>query len=136
MFDFIGDLISDAADLFGGAADKIGGLWGGPQAGGVLGLAAKIFGGSEDDPWGILDSPVFGHIAGAVGTELLRDDPVKQAKEMEKARLQAIREYSYGLPATPQAGAGGGGYHTPAPRGLPPPTAPTAAKYMPGGRLV
>ena len=136
MFDFIGDLIGGAADLFGSAADKIGGLWGGPQSGGVLGLAAQIFGGSESDPWGILDSPVFGSIIGAVGTELLRDDPAKQARDMERARLQAIREYSYGLTGPPQAG--GPGYYTPpaAPRALPAPKPATAAKYMPDGRLV
>ena len=97
MFDFIGDLIGGAADLFSSGADKIGGLWGGPQAGGILGLAANIFGGTEDDPWGVLDSPVFGSIIGAVGTELLRDDPAKVARDMERERLKAIREYSYGL---------------------------------------
>ena len=134
MFDFIGDLVSGAADLFSSGADKLGSLWGGPQEGGVLGLAANIFGGSADDPWGVLDSPVFGSIIGAVGTELLRDDPVTQAGEMERERLKAIREYSYGLTGSPQAG---GGYHTPAPRGLPAPQPqPTAAKYMPGGKLI
>ena len=133
MFDFIGDLVSGAADLFSSGADKLGSLWGGPQEGGVLGLAANIFGGSADDPWGVLDSPVFGHIIGAVGTELLRDDPAKVARDMEAARLEAIRHYSYGLSGSPQAG---GGYHTPAPRGLPVPQQPTAAKYMPGGKLI
>lgn len=101
MFSFIGDLLEGAGDLLGGVAGKVGGLWGGPGAGGLLGLAAKIFGGSDDDPWGILDSPVFGHVVGAVGAELLRDDPVEQAAAIDRARMENTRRYAYGLPAKP-----------------------------------
>ena len=130
--DFISDLIGGATDLLGG----VGQLWGGPQAGGLLGLGAKIFGGTEDDPWGLLDSPVFGHIVGAVGVELLRDDP-KDIAQAQKDLILAREEAEARRIQSNYAGGETSGIYTPKKRrGLPTPMQPTAVKYLPEGRLV
>lgn len=142
MLGFVKDLVDGAGDLLGGVGGaitsasglvgNIGSLWGGPQAGGILGLAAQIFGGTADDPWGLLDSPVFGNIVGAVGMELLRDDPAEVAAKSEAARMKAIRESSYGYTGAPGSGTRTRGLLTPPAM----PKQATAARYLPKGRLV
>ena len=123
MFDFIGDLVGSVSNIFGGGGNILGG-----SGGGVLGLGSNILGGGSG---GLFSSPIFGNVIGAIGMELLRDDPVEVARKTEAARLDEIREHSYGFSGP-----------TPTRRGLPttaappPPRQPTAAKYLPGGRLV
>ena len=128
MFDFIGDLFGSTTDLLGG-----GGSGGSGGGSGLFGLASKIFGGSDDDPWGMLGSPIFGSVIGAVGMELMREDPADAIKKAEKARLAAIRESSYGYTGKTKArhrGLPTGGASTP------PRQESAAAKYLPGGQLV
>lgn len=132
MLDFIGDLFEAGADLIGGlakgAVDVAGGLFGGGSGGGglfssifggeggrgILGLGMDIFGGSDGDAsMGLFNSPVMGHVLGAVGTELMRGDPVKEHARMYAAQREAERKAiraNYGLDGH---GAGGPIVYTP-----------------------
>ena len=99
--------------------------------GDLVSSVSGMFGGGEGSGGGLFSSPIFGNVLGAIGMELLRGDPVEEARKKEGARLDEIREHSYGFTGP-----------TPTRRGLPttsaPPRAPppTAAKYLPGGKLV
>lgn len=98
-------------DLIGGT----GGLFGGGGGGG-----------------GLFSSPIFGNVIGAIGMALLQDDPAEAAEKREAGRLKTIRESSYGYTGEPPRRDT---------RGLltsqrPAPKQPTAARYLPEGRLV
>lgn len=91
MFDFIGDLFEAGADLVG---DAVGGLFGGGGAsaaasgGDFFDLAGGILGGGSGGSF--WNSPITGHIAAAIGTELLREDPYDVAMAHERARRDAM----------------------------------------------
>ena len=100
----LGDLFNAGAKLIGGAGNVLGSIFGGAAgigAGGAAGgasllnVAMNIFGGKDDDPWGFMDSPVTGHVLSAVGTELMRGDPVEERlkleRQLEEDRRQRIR---------------------------------------------
>lgn len=103
MFDWIGDLVGGVADFVsdgigsifsgGGAAGGLARtpvqglpwLTGGDQSG-LFGLAGETLG------WGGWNSPIVGNILGAVGQELLRDDPYDVALARERAYHDARKE--------------------------------------------
>lgn len=82
--DDIGEFFGDGLNwLFGGGGS--GSAAGrGIFDGGLFGVAGDILG---SDFWG---SPMAGHIIGAVGMELLRDDPYDVALARETARRDAM----------------------------------------------
>lgn len=106
MFDWIGDLFETGADVIG---DAFTGIFGGGAAGGgtpVSGLPWLSGGGGAGGGGGLLglgggilgdgfwSSPIAGHILGAVGSELLREDPYDlaydTARGRERGRLDAL----------------------------------------------